>query len=772
MKKIAIILSLVCSKLILCQNFQYVNYGKAIPEKGKVCLVIKNGSKSLKQPINFSNYKLVEQIKLIGFNESSFSIDSILTELINLPKIEKISFDNCDLTSLETSFEKLTTLKTVEFINKTSLYENTLYPLLKNNQIEKINIQANDTEINTDSLYLLSNLKSLNVSSTTYFDKPNKTVQMNLASNSKKNINYDISYSGSLYKNEIKQSIINPVKVNPVSYSALSNLDCIKQPLPGVKINDTIYTINSENKNSFNYKSGSQISIDKNAFETLDGKLYNGNVTVFYREFRNPVEIMLSGIPMTNKIDGETQLFKSGGMYQITAFSDVNKPLQTKSDSSIKIKFAMTDTSNSFQFFSLNNNGSWATKTNSINSVPTIVKSNNSFITNNTKATEAVRAYFGFLLNPPKKSSDSLFFNDRFNDMNYLYTYRKDNLKHFNKAGQTNDSSFIKTFKYHKKNRKAMAFFKVKYAGRTKDKQIIYKIVPVNKYNTVPQHISCLFNNTYLYSGNFSKEEFKKKFNRKLFCWDVRTTGSGSNIEFQIKTTKKMETLSGELITLHNDKTYTTRKRGGKILNLKVQRAVKTQERKFNKNGRLHIGNYNEVNYALTHNIAYEAYKVSQKKQNSKEKAMTYNEFVKYANKYRSQFMFNIYQDTSVVAMALLSSGLGVKNIDSYLHSGCMEDILVNFENKSDSSQTESATMLYTSINTSYPLLSSGDVYKGHYFIKRDNYIIRFNKGMMQVTKPDELKGLLNNGKANIAVINQFDVSKLNSNEITRLILN
>jgi len=170
----------------------------------------------------------------------------------------------------------------------------------------------------------------------------------------------DIRYYGDLYREEKIKNKPAPVisrSALPVVEAKQKNLlkptpyPCIKQPIPGININDTLYSFDAAYAQLFYYESGSNIQLDQDVFIDSAGKNYSGPVSLFYREFRYPVEIMLSGILMKTSVGGEEKLFKSGGIYKIRAFDRNGKELQTRCDTSVKINFALTDTSSEFQFF-------------------------------------------------------------------------------------------------------------------------------------------------------------------------------------------------------------------------------------------------------------------------------------------------------------------------------------------------------------------------------------------------------------------------------------
>ena len=774
MRYIVIFLLLSINYTILGQIQQFFNLGQPVPTSKNACLVIKNKSKALqKLPTYLTTYQSVTTIKIVGFNDQNYSLDSLIHGIKSLQHLNHIVFENCDLSSIETSFIDFKGLEKISILKHSSIFENTFFPLLKNNTLKELCIQTNDPEIITDSIYLLPQLKSIQISSNPLFNKANHSTTIQLK-NETTTQNIDIAYFGDFYKPNVSGVKSNKPKTNfqPVYASLQSKLDCIKQPIPGININDTVFSFNPSQKTDFTYKSGSKLSIDRNAFVTQTGENYTGSVKLFYREFRNPVEIMLSGIPMTNTVNGETQVFKSGGMYEINAYDIGNQPLKLVSDTSIKINFALTDTSQNFQFFSLNNNGTWATLTNSITVTPSSVNT-----TTSASATKAIQEYFSYLRMGSRYAADTTRYNDRFYSKDYIYTHRKDNFQ-IKKYKKNNDTNYVKEFRYKKKDMKAKALFKVKYYKSTKDKQIVYTIVPAKKYTFIPAHIRVLMDKTYLYSGNLTKDEFKKTFTKKLLCWDVRTSQDDNIINMDIKTDKTHCNLSGQVITLKDDRTYIVQKKSAKILNQKVARFIKRDARKFDKTTRFIYDNYNDINYAYNNGKNREELAFIQCKRfkNNKEIPITdLKDWKVYVKPYTALYLDRYsLEQTNELGTALLKSGLGAKNIDCYLHNGSMENIYVHYNNiPFDTLSYDYNTVLFKSINTNY-LLSNSDnnSLSGYYFKNNPNYIIRFSdKGMMQVTKPHVVSEQKKSNFITLDYVNQFNVKGMNSNDITRLIL-
>jgi hypothetical protein len=114
-------------------------------------------------------------------------------------------------------------------------------------------------------------------------------------------------------------------------------------PFREVQIERNIYQIKTEESTTLSYKTGSQIIIPKNAFVDQEGNLVKGTVDLTYREFHNPLDIYLSGVPMTYEDNGMETVFETAGMVEINAtyqgkqvFPNEKNPIQIKLNSSQK----------------------------------------------------------------------------------------------------------------------------------------------------------------------------------------------------------------------------------------------------------------------------------------------------------------------------------------------------------------------------------------------------------------------------------------------------
>jgi hypothetical protein len=114
----------------------------------------------------------------------------------------------------------------------------------------------------------------------------------------------------------------------------------------GVRLKESAYQIDPRKPETIHYISGTQITIPENAFVDSNGKPVNGKVDIKYIEYRDPIDFILSGIPMDH--GGGT--FNSGGMFKITAYQNGNAVYLDK-NKKIDIDFAQLDNPAPMNFY-------------------------------------------------------------------------------------------------------------------------------------------------------------------------------------------------------------------------------------------------------------------------------------------------------------------------------------------------------------------------------------------------------------------------------------
>lgn len=123
-------------------------------------------------------------------------------------------------------------------------------------------------------------------------------------------------------KNKAPENIVVENEVEITEEQKPSKKPFIDPPLEGIDIPFQNFTINTEEGETIKLKSGSVITIPKNAFIDKDGKPISGNIELKYREFRDPIDFFVSGINMTYDSMGTKYPFESAGMMEIKGYQN------------------------------------------------------------------------------------------------------------------------------------------------------------------------------------------------------------------------------------------------------------------------------------------------------------------------------------------------------------------------------------------------------------------------------------------------------------------
>lgn len=130
----------------------------------------------------------------------------------------------------------------------------------------------------------------------------------------------------------------------------------VDPPIAGAGVPLSAFSIDTKRDTAVVYNTGSSIIVPAKAFLDEKGKPVEGKVELRYREFHDPFEVMLSGIPMHYDSAGERYQFESAGMVEVLAFKD-GQPLYTNPDAPIKINMLSRNTDDKFNVYYLDTVG-------------------------------------------------------------------------------------------------------------------------------------------------------------------------------------------------------------------------------------------------------------------------------------------------------------------------------------------------------------------------------------------------------------------------------
>jgi hypothetical protein len=134
--------------------------------------------------------------------------------------------------------------------------------------------------------------------------------------------------------------------------SAVTTPAYVLPPLPEKGIACMIAHISSKDGGEITYPNGSKIGIPANAFMNVNGKTVSDSIEIRYREFHDPLDIFLSGIPMTYDSAGTAYTLESAGMIEISAF-DKGEVLNLNKEKAVKISMVSTTNEARFNLYEL-----------------------------------------------------------------------------------------------------------------------------------------------------------------------------------------------------------------------------------------------------------------------------------------------------------------------------------------------------------------------------------------------------------------------------------
>lgn len=111
------------------------------------------------------------------------------------------------------------------------------------------------------------------------------------------------------------------------------------RPFPDIPVEYETFKVDASKDCSIKTKNGSNIMISANSLIDAMGNVLQGEVNLKYREFRDMIDVFLSGIPMKYDSAGVQQHFESAGMFELLAFQN-DKPVFIQPAKMVTVKFA------------------------------------------------------------------------------------------------------------------------------------------------------------------------------------------------------------------------------------------------------------------------------------------------------------------------------------------------------------------------------------------------------------------------------------------------
>lgn len=582
--------------------------------------------------------------RLVISGNPGISTASIFSAAALLPQLKHLSIKNNELEDLHESVASLKQLETLDISgNYFSVFPTDITSL---QQLDSIRIENNIFE--------------------EFGDDANKLSLMDLRYISVDNEIGDEMIT--LLRNKARYAVVDVVPLN-FSYSVASmpsvaapefhKNTLIAPPLPSLAKKATIYTIDAAAGGTFVHSGGTRVTIPAGSLTDEKGNAITGQVSVSYREFHDPLDILLSGIPMTYDSGGVRNQFETAGMFEIYA-SQGDKEIFVKPGASIGIELSSTDAASSFNFYALNEdskNWDFAGKGGEIKERKKVVE-----------LSSAWRFYFD---SRPRVNFDTMLLHQRFADTSYFYLHKKRTVlgaKPEKKSQEeylySKSPIYLKTVKREKGDPKGIVKFRV--MQRIQSRNIVLN-----------NEIRAFDNMVMVYEGPMSQPEFRNHFIKKRRYCDMRFVHSpkSTGIDLQLKDGNGFETLEASVYSEKDNDGMAVRKLDNTYR--RYSTALRRNQKKFDQE----ITRTRDRNRKHTEAVESQMWRTIRANMSDEERAMTKEQWLDYYKELRAS-MAERETIQANISRNLSISGFGVFNCDQIKRLESPVKILASYTNQ------------------------------------------------------------------------------------------
>lgn len=462
--------------------------------------------------------------------------------------------------------------------------------------------------------------------------------------------------------------------VKPVDFTYAPAYKNVKPPIEGVDVGRSHYKISAEKNSTVRHPSGTAIHIPASAFVDDEGNAIMGEVVIDYREFKNPLDFILSGIPMSyNDSEGKSQ-FVSAGMFEINA-SAGGKKVFLKEGQQIKIEFASMDKKPDYNLYAFNDeSGKWEERIGSAG-IPVSEKTKYNY-------SSAIYRYQTIISGNRTSVYDSTTFNSRFEDPNYFFTKKNQKEKFSMNRWYYGDKSY-------------RSLIKIVGARKAKDRSIVFKIA--RAVSVTHPELSPYYHVSWKLKSNIPFSEFHSLTNFKNCFSDIRIEKEGDNYLLRMKGLNGYVELEAEPVRVGKDykvKAFSQKTKDRMFKS--YSRMLGWREKRFNKE--LEKGWLSENRIEIKpEDVPEFAWNGSKKFMTEEELKMDFDEWEKYV-KAQQEVEKNAVNASTAGSSAIIRSftidGMGIWNCDQIKRLDNPVTVLASYEDKSGKPFAASQTFI------------------------------------------------------------------------------
>ena len=593
----------------------------------------------------------------------------------------------------------------VSIVNIESDHLSGIYTSLQNKKIESLSLQNNSITNFPDALLQMKELKKLSLGGNEI-----SAIDTNAIGNKFSFLDLD---GNPVMKNKNIQQWIDGInlgtsrKKNDSNYISLAeNRKYFNSPHPHLKpaleninVKPQIFTIPEQDQSELVLASGGTIKIPGNAFVDKNGSPVSGKIDFVVKEYNDPLDIIIAGIPMQEKSGDNSVTLVSDGMFEMNAYAN-GEELQLKEDKAIEVNYPNKGNTVSPSFFRLDEKtGDWTTLADSLQPNESVNLTREVTRSKPLQFTPAQK-YYNALQRTQNNIKDTTSYSTRFNDKWHVHDILMD-------SALVNDESTFTQQYYKTGNATRFRLQRIE----TGNEIIRFKFTHGDKKNYNEQKVyNPLFRMEWQLTEELTEKEARKFFSDyKHFC-DIQILKSDSVFIFKIKGVNGITQINATPVTARKNTRSTLRN-----YETKYKRFMVSKSRYESKNPPqtdMHLstryGNLKDR----------KKWKLARKLMNKEEKKMTYKN---WKNSYEAKrTIMNAPIGTDDLRNLFVLNQMGMYNIDCRSKLNNPIDIIVQHP---ESSQVQSAYLLQPGSNRVI------NFYGDKAFVERGKQSILFSTG-------------------------------------------
>lgn len=299
----------------------------------------------------------------------------------------------------------------------------------------------------------------------------------------------------------------------------------VAPPIETMKVPFEQFQMTGNSSGMFTAESGTLIRVQENAFLNEKGQPFKGPVQIDYREFRDPLDFMRSGIRMSALESDSSWYFKSSGMFEINARSG-DQELFLAEGKSIDIDFISANNASGVGLFRYEDAAdTW------------LEEGNADLVTATTQPrvelTEAYRLFETKKWRGRNSMRDTTQLQNRFANFSYIYNYHiRDTRSNIN--GASSRASL----------RNQVRLTRV---GHSKEFGTYFRLA--TKFSNTHPELRVYRNVAFAVGDRYTPQQLRKAFKyRDRPINDVRLSGTDENVTLRLKGKEEMFDLEAQLI--------------------------------------------------------------------------------------------------------------------------------------------------------------------------------------------------------------------------------